>query len=197
MLSLSLKFYLNNNKTKGDRTKIYCRLIINRKKAEFYTGFAIKSNKWDKNKQAPIGDITIKQELLDLENRIYTIRRSFIDKDITPTARNIVDVLKNKKSKLDNIKILEFYENCIKEMVDKNELSKSTIKHYRGTYKILQFFCSIKKTRNIPIAEIDYSYVKEFDYYLSVKYKSPYGKKIARNTISHHHARLEQLLIVL
>ena len=194
MESISLKFYLNKNKTQGDKTKIYGRLIINRNKAEFYTSFAVKPDKWDNIKQAPIGDFSLKQELLELQNKIYKIRRSFIDKDIIPTAKNIVDVLKNKKSKLDNIKIFDFYKACIKEMVDKNELSKSTIKHYQGTFKILENFNNIKRGRNIPIAEINYQYIKEFDYYLTVNYKSPLGEKLERNTISKHHGRLRAII---
>ena len=47
MESFSLRYYLNKSKPVGDKFKIYGRVIVNRKKAEFYTNFPIKPNDWD------------------------------------------------------------------------------------------------------------------------------------------------------
>ena len=53
MDSLSFRFYLNDRTKIGDRSKIYGRLIINRKKSEFYSGFAIEPKGWDKYIRGP------------------------------------------------------------------------------------------------------------------------------------------------
>lgn len=194
MESISLKFYLNKNKTKADKIKIYGRIIIKRNKAEFFTNFAVNPKNWDGKKECPKGDITLKQELLEIENRIYKIRRSFIDKGKNPTAREIVDVFKNKSNKLENIKLLDFYQTCIDEMIDKKELATSTTTHYTGTLKIIKMFCNDRKINNILVSDVDYKFVKDLDYYFTVEYSTPLGDKMARNTISKHHARLRAIL---
>ena len=54
MEAFSFKFYLNKDKKKGNKFKIYGRVIINKKKAEFYTLFAVEETNWDENRQRPI-----------------------------------------------------------------------------------------------------------------------------------------------
>ncbi|MCK5137229.1 MAG: hypothetical protein KAR19_15705 [Bacteroidales bacterium] len=39
--SFSFKYYLKRVNSKGNRLKIYGRLIVNRKKAELYAGFQV------------------------------------------------------------------------------------------------------------------------------------------------------------
>ena len=95
--NLSIRFYPNKNKTVGDKHKIYCRITVNRIKSEFYTGFPVSPESWDDDRRTT-SNIVINTELAEIENRIYTIRRSLIDHEIEVTASNIVDQLKGKKS---------------------------------------------------------------------------------------------------
>ncbi len=194
MDSLTLRFFLNKNTRVGDKLKIYGRIRVNRVKAEFYTGFAIEPNEWDEDRQAPKRNITIKQELLDYETRIYKIRRSLIDHNITPTVKMIADILKNKQNIFKPKSFIEFYEEFIQKMIDKGERAKSTVMHYQGTLKIIKKFFVYSKKRKLDMSTLDYKFINDLDYYMSAVYISPYDQKLARNTINKHHARVRAVI---
>ena len=194
MDTLSIKFYLNKNSIKGNRQKIYCRLLINRKKSEFATNHYIDPEKWDSAKQQPISCILIQQDIAEIENKIFTIRRDLLDREIKPTAKIIIDILKGDGRSRNRIDLITFYEQQFKEMKDKGESAESTIRHYSGTLKILAMYFEYAKQKPIKIAEVDYKFVKDLDYYLSAVYISPYDKKLQRNTINKHHARVRAII---
>ena len=194
MDSLTIRFFLNNNSKKGEKIKIYCRLIVNRQKSEFATNHYIDPKNWDKLAQRPKNGILIQQELSDIENKIFTIRRNLIDKDIKPTAKNIVNMLKNKGSKHVPLDLITFYQMQFDEMKDKNESSVSTIRHYSGTLKILKKFYEYSKKTPCPISEVDYKFIKDLDYYMAAVYISPYDQRLKRNTINKHHARVRAII---
>ncbi len=51
---LSIKFFLYPKSKQSHELQIYCRLIVNRKKAEFATGYYISPDKWDKHAERHI-----------------------------------------------------------------------------------------------------------------------------------------------
>ena len=79
-------------------------------------------------------------------------------------------------------------------MIAKNESAQSTIRHYKGTLKILIAYKKYNEIQKLPIQGLEYSFIKNLDYYMSAIYISPYGKKIKRNTINKHHARIKAIL---
>jgi hypothetical protein len=78
--SFSLRFYLNENKTKGNEFMIYGRLIIDRKKSEFATNYYIEENKWDDAKGRAKKNSIINDELTELEAEIMPIKPLNINK---------------------------------------------------------------------------------------------------------------------
>ncbi len=194
MDSISVKFYLKDAAKLGRKKYIYGRLIINGKKSEFATGFSIESRDWDLLKQSPKNNITIKQELIDIENNIYRIRRSFIDNNARYSTKDIINVLKNKGDTRNSTDLIDFYKKELQEMIDKDESAKSTIRHYQGTLKILIAFKEYSNIDEIRLQGLSYSFIKDLDYYMSAVYLSPYDKKIMRNTINKHHARIKAII---
>ena len=185
---------MNKRAPQGDKLKIYGRVRVDRIKAEFYTNFAINPSDWDTARQFPKTNITIKEELLDIESKVYKIRRNLIDQDIYPTAKLIVDLLKNKQNKFKPISFIGFYEDYIQDMIDKNERAESTIRHQKGTLAILKKYTTYSKKKDIKMTDIDYKFLKDIDYYMSAVYISPYDKKIMRNTINKHHSRIRTII---
>jgi len=194
MDSVSIRFYLNQMSKKGDKVKIYGRLTVNRQKAEFATNHYIYPKNWDEAKQGPKNILLIKQDLADIENKIFSIRRDLMDRDINPTARNIVNVLKNRGNSYKSTDLITYYEKQFQEMKDKGESAVSTIRHYSGTLKILKMFYEYSQKRAIEISNIDYKFIKDLDYYMSAVYISPYDQKLKRNTINKHHARVRSII---
>jgi integrase/recombinase XerD len=194
MKSISLKFFPNKRATIDSRSKIYGRLIIDRVKIEFSTSFRINVDDWDYQKNSPKKGIAIKQELIEIENKIYRIIRKFDDDGKEYTPRDVIDVLKNRGQKFQQVKLVDYYEKYFKELQQKGESSDSTLKHYSGTLKILKSFLQEKNLLSIKMNKIDYVFINKFDYYLTVDYVSPYKKKISKNTRNKHHARLRAVL---
>ena len=44
------------------------------------------------------------------------------------------------------------------------------------------------------MSKIDFKFIKDLDYYMSAVYISPYDKKLKRNTINKHHARVRSII---
>lgn len=194
MKSLSLKFYLNKKKPYNRKYKIFGRIIINRKKAEFYTGFSLKENEWNPETNKARKNIEVNQELAEIERKIYSIRRKIIDEGHDPTSKDIVDVLMERDNRFKDVYILDYYNQCLNDMKKRQELADNTIKHYEGTCSILGGFIKYSGKPGYNIKKIDYQFIKAFDDYMLVEHKSPLNKNIKRNTINKHHARFKAIL---
>lgn len=131
---MSIRFYPHRKKTIGEKHKIYCRITINRKKSEFYTGLAILPSAWD-NEKRKTNNVDINAELSEVESKLFRIRRDLIDKDIPLTSSNIVDYYKGHKST--KFYILEYFDAHVQFIKNKGEHSRVTISQYGSTYKIL------------------------------------------------------------
>ena len=190
--NLSIRFYLNTHKKSGEKFKIYCRITIDRIKSEFYTGFSVSSDAWDDAKRST-NDTNINAELAEIENKIYTIRRSLLDNQIPLTPSIIVDHYKGKKST--KIYIIEYFSQHVKYIETKGEHAKVTLSQYRTTLKILkQFINDHLKKHDLLLTEINYSFLQNLDSYMLNDYKDPYHRNIERNTINKHHSRVRTVL---
>ncbi|MBI9068487.1 MAG: site-specific integrase [Salinivirgaceae bacterium] len=192
MESFSFKFYLNKTKKQGDKYKIYGRLIVNRKKAEFSTPHYIEENKWDTAKGRAKSN-TVNDDLLEIENKIRAIRRRLIDNNKTVSSNALVQYYKNKKT-FDHY-LIPYFEKFIQNMKEKNEVVQKTIQSYGTTLKsIIQFLELSYKSKNILINEIDFTFIKGYDHFMVTEYTDNYENKIVRNTINKHHTRFRTIL---
>ena len=192
--SFSFKYYLKRVNSKGNRLKIYGRLIVNRKKAELYAGFQVPEEAWNEEAGRTHHNISINQELSAIENRVYEIRRKLIDDGIPVTARNIIDHFKGlKKGKT---YLLQFFQEHINYITTKGELAAITFSQYKTTFKIVKQFVEKRlKAKDILIREVDFSFIEHLDHFMISEYRDPYNRPIARNTVNKHHTRFRTLLI--
>ncbi|MGD9992895.1 MAG: tyrosine-type recombinase/integrase [Salinivirgaceae bacterium] len=191
--SFSFKFYLNKSKKQGNKYKIYGRLIIDRKKAEFSTSHFIEENKWDENQGRIAKNNTINDDLSEIENKIRSIRRRLLDNNRPVTSSAVVQYYKNKKT-FDHY-LIPYFEKFIQNLKDKNEVVKKTIQSYNATLKsITGLLDKNYNSKNLLVSEIDFAFIQEYDHYMRVHYKDNNDKKIVRNTINKHHSRFRTIL---
>jgi integrase/recombinase XerD len=189
---MSIRFYPHRKKTIGEKHKIYCRITLNRKKSELYTGLAILPGAWD-NEKRKTNNVDINAELSELESKLFRIRRDLIDKDIPLTSSNIVDYYKGHKST--KFFILEYFDAHVQFIKNKGEHSIITISQYGATHKILiKFIRNHLKKNDLLLPEVNYNVLEELDRYMLIDYKDPYNRNIQRNTINKHHSRLRTIL---
>lgn len=185
---LSIRFYLNKQKKAGEKNKIYCRIIVDRVKAEFYIGFAVSLGSWNELKRST-DNPEINAEIAEIESQIYRVRRNLIDNQIPLTASNIVEYYKgNKSTRTYTIGYFSEHRNYIET---KGELSKVTISQYKTTLKIItQFINKYLKKHDILLTEVNFKFLQDLDSYMLNEYKDPYKRNIERNTVNKHHSRL-------
>lgn len=199
METYSFKYYLKKPAStevldKQTKYKIYGRLIINRKKAEFFTNFSVTINDWDIEKDCLKNNVIIKEDLVDYEQSILNIRRNFIAQGIKPTASQIIAAFKNKANPTESSKVLNFFQKCLNDMDNEKRISRGTILHYKGTHAALKSFCISINKEQIAIGDIDYTFIKKYDYFLAKSYKTEPEKALARNTINKYHSRFRTIL---
>lgn len=191
--SISLRFYLNESKTKGNELKIYGRLIVDRKKSEFATNYYIEENKWDDAKGRAKKNSAINDELTELEAEINRIRRKLLDDKKPLTAKAIIDILKGEKQ--ETRCLLEFLDEHIDEIHRMGEHSNNTENHYKSSRNIYKKYVSEKlRKKDIPLTSIDYEFLKHFDEWMLTEYTDKLGQNVKRNTVNKHHSRLRTIL---
>ncbi len=191
--SFSVVFYANLLKSKENSVKIYCRITVNRRKSEFYTNIEIPNSKWNFEKNSP-KEIQTEDELYDIQSDLRKIRRRFIDADIHPSAKDIVEVYKGNDERLKGTRVLAYYENYYKSIKKLGELSDSTIKHYRVTFRILEQYLINNRRTDLQFEDLDLNFLKAFNEFLIVDYRTKEGNSIVRNTANKHHSRLKAII---
>ncbi|WP_224995930.1 site-specific integrase [Cesiribacter sp. SM1] len=184
--NLSLKFYLNEDKLKGDKVKIYLRITYARKKAEIATAHAIAPADWDEAKQRSRKNPTINQALSDIEAKLYQIKTVLEYEERPVSARILKDVYIGK----DKIApyLIEFYQEYMDEMENHPERSSETVSIYKQTFNYVKAFVKSKyRASDILIKQIDFKFVKDLDLFLL-------KNDLSRNTVIKHHSRFRTLL---
>ena len=184
--NLSLKFYLNEDKLKGDKVKIYLRITYNRKKAEIATAHAILPAEWDEAKQKAKKNPTINQAIADIEAKIYQIKTVLEYEGRSISARILKGVYIGK----DKIApyLIEFYQEYIDELENHPDRSPETVSIYKQTFNYVKAFVKSKyRASDILIKQIDFKFVKNLDLFLL-------KNDLSRNTVIKHHSRFRTLL---
>lgn len=193
---MTFKFYLRTRDEEQIFSKIYCRVIIERQKAEFYTDLLIREADWEENRQRTKKNDVVNQELSRIEDKLYRAKQKINEDGRELTSKELVAVALGRDLRTKNAYLLEYFTKCIREFKAKKEVGPSTIMQYQGTYKFLSDFLSSEKKTDIKIEYLSTSFIKDFDFWLSVHHKTKTGQNIQRNSINKHHSRLKRILFL-
>ena len=138
ILSLSIRFYLNENKEKGEKHPIYCRITVNRKKAEITTKYFAEVKDWDDSKQRTKKNNNINEELTSIETEVYAIVKRLEKEKKQISARIIKDCLTGE-NKLDP-NLIDYYDTYVSRLARAGEVEKVTVTRYKETRVYLERF---------------------------------------------------------
>lgn len=192
----SIKFFLNErvtDKIKG--SPIYCRIILNRKKAEFATDEFCHPSKWDKKNGLPIRNPRIKEYIAHIENEVFDIKRKLEYDKQAVSAKILKELYKNQA--LDEIvTILKHYDYFIDRISKlKEDYSEGRISQYRTSRNYFTDFLASINCKNLALQDFDLQKIQEYDVYLSTNIiNSVTQKLISRNTVNNHHKKIKTLL---
>jgi len=169
---ITISFLIRKSKSELDKEYlIYIRIAMENERAEISTGRSINKDDWD-NKAGKVnikrkGAVQINKFLDVLKNKIYDHHTEMIKNDEYVTAKKLKERLLGTEE--NHRKLIETFEYHNAQM--KNLLgitySLGTIKKYNTALKHTKNFLQHQyKLKDIPLRQIKYSFITDFENYL-------------------------------
>ena len=192
-MRVSVSFQLKKSKSRTDgKSPLYLRCTMCAQRFEISTGLFVEPGYWIESTQQLKGRT---EEGKIIRNRLDKITSKI--QDIYNQLDSLGDpfdvfAIRNKFLGLSNGQgFLEVFDAIIQDIEATlgNDYSPLTLKQYRTTRKRLEEFLQKReKRKDIPVANIDFKFLKSFDVYL----KSTYH--VASNTAFCYHKILKRIL---
>lgn len=163
-LSFTVKFVTVPARAKNGLHPIYCRININRKKAEFALREFVDPKKWSEGSQTIKGDPELTAKLNSTYNRLNEIRNKIISEGRIPSSIEIKNDFLNIKDK--STKLLDYLAEYIAQIKLLPEYSDSTAKKYKTIQKHLTGFLASKQLLHISMNAVKPEHIKELEFYL-------------------------------
>lgn len=181
---------LNNN----DEFPIYARVTVNNQRFHIATKRSIEPIYWNskkyESKKSYHSHKELNEHLLVIKNKLYACQTELLQTNKPITAQRIKNLyLGNSNVSVDTI--VQVSTLHIEEM--EKFLGKSTFygnyKNYKTTHKyILEFIPKVYTKKDLPLDEINYSFIKKFEYYLQTE------KTCTQNGTMKQMQRLKKVL---
>ncbi|MFN5653052.1 MAG: Arm DNA-binding domain-containing protein, partial [Flavobacteriia bacterium] len=113
-LSFTVKFVTVPAREKNGLHPIYCRININRKKAEFALRELVDPKKWNEASQTIKGSPELTAKLNSIYNRLNDIRNDILKEGRVPTANEVKNLYLNISDK--STKLVDYLEQFIDQI---------------------------------------------------------------------------------
>jgi integrase len=192
--NLSVLFYIRRaNANKVQESRVYMRVTLNGRRIDFSTGKSVEIAKWSSringlkgngeearkfnlylaNQRSLVFDFAMKKESANEPFTINDIKNLFVSDD--KDAPRLIDSFEKVVAK-------------IKMLVGK-EYVQATYKRYLITLEKLKRFIKAEfNTTDIPLKDLDYSFVARFEYYLKTE------DNLANNTAMKYIKNLKKVI---
>ena len=191
MNSCSVKFYLELTKVRHDGHAIFCRIIIDRKKAEFKLPFNCCLIDWDDVSAQPkskspdalikIGEIARIQSIIN--NALNDANRA--GKSIS--SREIKELVTGGGAQ--HYTLLSLGDEVLQNYA-KNKQAPIHMQKIKNTMEYVRSYLEQERKLDLPIESVNLQFLKNFEAYLKVVRVGRYHKNLSINTIGKHMSRL-------
>ena len=192
MSNIGILFYLKKRtNAKELQIPIYVRITVGKKRTEFSTGYKLEKEFWDTGKQLARGGSAevrrLNAQLKKLKRKINETISYLKENREETTLEKIMNRLLGKKEKqVMLVGVFEEHNRKIAALVN-DDYAPATIVRYQTTLKHITDFMRMKyQIRDIPVKEINFGYISEFEFYLrtvrkcnnnsAMKYIKNFGK---------------------
>ena len=189
--SCSVKFYLELTKVRHDGHAIFCRIIIDRKKAEFKLPFNCCLIDWDDVSAQPkskspdalikIGEIARIQSIIN--NALNDANRA--GKSIS--SREIKELVTGGGAQ--HYTLLSLGDEVLQNYA-KNKQAPIHMQKIKNTMEYVRSYLEQERKLDLPIESVNLQFLKNFEAYLKVVRVGRYHKNLSINTIGKHMSRL-------
>lgn len=174
--TFAISFVLKRNKAKDtENIPIYVRLIINKHRLEISTKRSIEPIFWDIKKQEAKKSYhsykELNEHLLVIRNKLYACQTELLQTNKIITAQRIKDLfLGNTQQTVSTIiQVSTLHLQEMEQFLGKSS-TYGNYKNYKTTHKyILEFIPLVYKKKDLPLDEINYSFIKKYEYFLQTE----------------------------
>ena len=172
--SVTYKFFLAGKyESPAGEFPLCFRVIVDRKKAEFYTKIKLHPEKWSDEKQRVLvttkADLHVNQIIADYESKLTTARFDIESQGIPLTAKMLVNILTGKNPKY-RTGLLSYFDEHIRKISElTKEYGEPTLIQYRRVRGYLEEFLAKQGHKDIPIANFSKKYLHEFKHFLMTR----------------------------
>jgi Phage integrase SAM-like domain/Arm DNA-binding domain len=192
MQTYSALFWLNKARLRNNEVPIFLRITINGKRAEISLKRSIEPAQWNTKTSRAKGnseqartlnnflDLT-KGKLLELHQSMLLSGKSVSSEEL---KNKFIGGAEQQKMLLEVFKI---HNDAMKEKIS-IEFAKNTHIHYTTVYGKVKNFVKYKfKKTDIPLQDLNYKFMADFDYYLKTV------EKLSHNTSMNYLRKLKKI----
>ena len=192
---LSVRFFVKKYKARNNQVPIYVRISLDGKSVDVSLKRAVALDSWSLEKGQAKG---IRPEIKALNANLDQVRAEvtyaynqlkFEGKALSP------DAIKNKFCGIEPeehslMGLIEYHNEHLKEF-----LEWGTMKNYATTHKYIQkFLKEIMKAADIPLSQLSYSILVDFELFLKNLQPEGHHKPCGHNTVLKHIERLRKMI---
>ncbi len=190
----TVSFYLKPGSKRGQLGQpVYCRIIVNRKKAEFFTGQYADPEKWSDDGM-PIRNPRLQEYLSHVQERILSKKRDLEYQQREISATFLKDYYRNGDAK-ETTQFCAYFDEFFKKIKGlPSEYSPVTLKKYHTTIMHFRNFLQKRSKEDVLVEELDLKMVKDFDYFLRTTNSEQFGEPMTRNSANSYHRKIKAVI---
>jgi site-specific recombinase XerD len=172
---------------------IYLLITLDRQLARYSTGLKVKLKEWDAVKKLPKNNASLAAELDKIMDEAKFNERCLIKEKRTYSSKDITSMLKGTHAV--NMTFLEFFDDIIREIKTRAELSDKRISRYDLVRSEFERFLQTNKTGKNPlIKDITTRNITDFETFLLTVPKSEKVNPLGRNTVNSYLKIIKTIL---
>ena len=189
-LKITFYLYLYKVNPKGE-APIYCKVFIGEKKQQFSTSIYINPLAWNKDSQRVKGvndeALLINRKLQEIYSQLVRIEKQLYDEG---ESINLDTIYCRYKGKVTEHTLCSVFKERIAKMetLVGTEYTQATFQKFNEVYAHIQAFLSSKEMSDIPLKQLNYHFIKNYEEYLLCR-------KLKPITINKIIQRLRQMVL--
>jgi site-specific recombinase XerD len=191
--TFNTNFIVRSAKARNGMTPIYCRITVDGQRAEFSIQKSVSEKNWNNGK--PKGNTEEVRSLISylkqIEAKIFEHYRSLLADNKLVTADGLknayLGIAVNQHTLLN---LIDYHNTQLRDT-----LEWGTMKNYMTTQRYLkEFLKSHTKAIDIPLHQLSYKFIADFEFYLRSYKPVDYHASIGNNTVMKHIERLRKMI---
>lgn len=194
--SFTLKFYLaREKKTLNGLIPIYCRVLVDRKKAEISTRLQLKDiSDWDDEFQRVRQNSTMNNTLTKVEGDLHKIHEQLRFNGKPISAGIIKDIFLGRDG--NSPPLIDYIDKYYREYILANSaLSEATVKNYRATIAHIKAYLEQSKQKRISLRQLNDVFIRNLDKYMLTDARAKTSsQKLKKNTVNKYHTKFKAII---